>query len=108
MSAFRDAYFGPHHQNIIIINYEDLCQWPHAVMLDLHKALGYPEFEYRFDKIEPIPGAEEFDNRIGTPGLHDLLPRVEFTERFSCLPPDIVDRLPDAFWRSKEEATPET
>lgn len=106
LSALRDAYYGPHHANLLMISYEDLCRFPQAIMLELHKALGYPEFEYRFDRIEGIPGAEEFDRRLGTPGLHDLMPRVQYQERTSCLPPDIVERLPDAFWRSKEEATP--
>ncbi len=44
--------------------------------------------------------AEEFDRRLGTPGLHKVGRRVEFTGRATLLPGDLVRKYEnDAFWR---------
>jgi sulfotransferase len=105
LNSFRDAYFGPQRERMLIINYDDLCQFPQQIMSELHTSLGVPQFNYNVEKIEPIPGAAEFDAARGAIGLHDLKPRVVYETRTTVLPPDIYNNLPPAFWRVKEEAT---
>ena len=106
LNAFRTAFFSDQRDRLIIISYDDLCRYPYPVLADLHKSLDLPEFKYNMNKIEPIPGAAEFDQHISTPGLHDLKSIVSYEPRQTVLPPDIFSSLPGPFWGVKEEATP--
>jgi len=105
LNAFRDAFYGPHRKNLLLVNYDDLCRFPRDIFADLHEALGYEPFEYDFEHIENIPGSEDFDNDVATPGLHVLKPKVVYEERTTCLPPDIFNNLPKPFWIVNKEAT---
>jgi sulfotransferase len=108
LNAFRSAFFGPHRNKLLVIEYDDLARYPAKTMEDLHTALDLPLFGYDFNCIEPIPGAKQFDLDIRTPGLHDLKPKVVYEQRASILPPDIYEHMPKPFWRGpavKKEAT---
>lgn len=105
LNAFRTAFFGPHRDRLSIVTYDDLARFPALIMEELTGALFLPKHNYRFDAIEQIAGAEQFDKDISTPGLHTLGPKVVHTQRQSVLPPDIWNNLPPAFWQVKEEAT---
>lgn len=96
--AFREAYYGPHREKLIIVNYADLAAYPQRTMHDLHEQLGIKDFEYDFKNIKQVPGAAEFDASIGAPGLHALKSEVIYDPRNSILPPDIYQALPAAFW----------
>jgi sulfotransferase len=98
LNAFRDAFFGPDKDALVIVNYDDLCRFPERVLADIHLAIDLKPFAYDFTKIEPIPGAAEFDKRVATPGLHDLKPRIVYEKRNSILPPDLYAKLPKPFW----------
>lgn len=106
LNALRGAYFGPHKDNLILVSYDDLARFPAQVMKDLTDALMLPAHNYNFEAIEQVPGAEQFDRDVSTPGLHTLGPKVVYTERSSVLPPDIWNSLPKPFWGIKEEVTP--
>src|SRR5208282_659547 len=97
-NAVQEAYYGSHRDRLLMVNYDDLAQVPDKIMAEIHEKLELPEFEYSFDDIRPIPGAELFDVSIGTPGLHSLKKRVEYVPRQSILPPAILSSLPRAFW----------
>lgn len=103
-NAFRTAFFGPHADSLICISYDDLARTPEAVMAALYKDLGAEPFVHDFSNIKQIDGAAEYDRRLHTPGLHDLLPAVVYPPRRSVLPPDIWAGLPPAFW-SKDAVT---
>jgi sulfotransferase len=107
LNAFRSAFFGPHKENLLCVDYDSLARFPAALMEDLSKALELPPHNYNFDAIEQIPGAEQFDRDVATPGLHSLKPKVVYEPRQSVLPPDILRSLPPAFW-VKEEVTQTT
>lgn len=96
--AVQEAYYGPHRDRLLMVNYDDLARFPDKLMTEIHEKLELPAFEYRFDQIEQIPGAELFDQSIGTPGLHSLKKRVDYVPRQSILPPAILNSLPRAFW----------
>lgn len=105
LNAFRSAIYGPHKDKLLCVEYDHLARFAPAVMTELTTALQLPHHNYNFDKIDPIPGAAQFDLDVATPGLHDLKPQVVYEQRASLLPPDLWHNLPPAFWRVKEGAT---
>lgn len=106
MNALSSAFHGPENKRVLMIEYDDLCRFPVAVIQDIYKVIEQPMFPHRFDDIQPILGADEFDRRLHTPGLHDLKPEVVFAERQTILPPDLFTALPTPFWRLNELAIP--
>lgn len=96
--AFREAFYGPHRDNLIIVNYKDLAGNPAATMRMIHERLDIKEYPYDFKNIKQVPGAAEFDAVIGAPGLHALKPEVLYQPQNSILPPDIYQALPAPFW----------
>jgi sulfotransferase len=105
LNGLRSAFFGPYKDRLMLVEYDDLARFPAAVVADLTAELGLPVHNYKFDFIDPIPGAEQFDQDVSTPGLHSLKPQVVYENRPSILPPDIWNNLPAPFWRVKEEVT---
>jgi sulfotransferase len=105
-NAVQEAYYGLHRDRLVIINYDDLARYPRQLLAEIHEKLALPAFEYTIDQIEQIPGADLFDRSIGTPGLHVLKKRVEYSARPSILPPAIIASLPRPFWGKelKEDA----
>lgn len=104
-NATKEAYYGMHNDRLIMVNYEDLAQFPERVFTELHEKLSLPTYNYDFSQIEQIPGADAFDASIGTPGLHMLKNSVSYESRTSILPPDIYNNLPRPFWTVKELQT---
>lgn len=104
-NALRDAWYGPHRDKLVIVEYDFLVKHPKETMEYLTKILELTPHEFDFENVKDLPGVNEFDARIGTPGLHSLKSKVEYHEPKFVLPPDIIRRMPDAFWRIKKEAT---
>ena len=98
LNAVQEAYYGPHRDRLLMVNYDDLARFPDKLMTEIHEKLELEPFEYTFDDIQPIPGTDLFDQSIGTPGLHSLKKRVEYLPRSSILPPAILSSLPSPFW----------
>ena len=49
----------------------------------------------------------EFDQRLGTPGLHDVGRLVHAPERKPILPPDLITRYErEAFWEDLKQLPP--
>jgi hypothetical protein len=74
-------------------------------MDDIHDVLEIPRFKYNFDDIQPLSGAEEFDDGLGAPGLHSLKSKVVYEQNKTILPPDVWQGLPKPFWVIKKETT---
>ena len=102
LNAAQEAYYGLHNDRLVMVNYNDLAQFPRETLADIHGKLELPTFEYTFDRISSIPGADIFDQAIGTPGLHSLKNRVIYEPRTSILPLDIFNDLPKPFWVKHE------
>lgn len=80
-----------------MLTYENLARDPAAAMRAVYQFLGEPWFEHDFDHIEYH--ADEFDARVGMPGLHAVRPKVASIERQPILPRDIFGRFAnEAFW----------
>lgn len=96
--ATKDAFYGQHAQDhLLMLTYENLVRDPAAAMRAVYQFLDEPWFEHDFDHIEYH--ADEFDARVGMPGLHSVRPKVEAVERQPILPRDIFGRFAnEAFW----------
>ena len=66
-------------------------------MQAIYDFIGEPHFDHDFDHVEY--DADEFDSRLGTPGLHRVASKVAYVERSTILPIDIFDRYKGtSFW----------
>jgi sulfotransferase len=100
LDALREGYYSPLAAGRMwLIEYEALAKHPGPTINAIYDWLGLPRFAHDFANIEQIPGAQAFDRKLGTPGLHAVKPRVEWRERESVLPPTLFKSLPAPFWR---------
>jgi sulfotransferase len=98
-NALREAYFGEHASGLIVVDYEALTREPQRTLESLYEHLGFPYFPHDFGNVSYAEG-DEFDERIGVPGLHAVSGSVRFVERPTILPPDIFQRFSNrCFWR---------
>jgi len=96
-NALREAFYGPHSDRLMLLTYETLASDPARAMRAVYEFIGEPEFPHRFDQVEF--SNDEFDVRLGAPGLHTVRPTVGYTPRETILPPDLFRRVEkDAFW----------
>ncbi|HET9817999.1 MAG TPA: sulfotransferase [Rhodanobacteraceae bacterium] len=97
--ATKDAWYGHFaSERMLLLTYESLTQDPEAAVRRLYRFLDEPWFEHDFEHIEY--NADDFDARLGLPGLHTVRTRVSATMRESVLPPDLFNRfVNDSFWR---------
>jgi sulfotransferase len=96
--ATKEAFYGRFAQDhLLMLTYESLVTDPASATRAVYQFLGEPWFEHDFDRIEY--NADEFDARVGMPGLHSVRPKVEAVERQPTLPRDIFGRFAnEAFW----------
>ncbi|MFC4526338.1 sulfotransferase [Dyella halodurans] len=96
--ATKEAFYGQDAQNhLLMLTYESLARDPATAVRAVYQFLGEPWFEHDFDHIEYH--ADEFDARVGMPGLHSVRPKVEAIERQPILPRDVFGRfVNEAFW----------
>ena len=96
--ATKEAFYGPYAKNhLLMLTYESLVRDPAAAIHAVYQFLGEPWYEHDFDRIDY--NADEFDARVGMPGLHSVRPKVELVERQPILPREIFGRFAnEAFW----------
>jgi sulfotransferase len=99
MNATKEAYFGKHTKNLMLLRYETLTGRPAEAMKAVYDFIGEKPFKHDFDNV--TFDAEEFDKRLGTPGLHRVGRKVKFEQRQTILPPDVFHRYQnDDFWEN--------
>lgn len=106
-NALREAVYGPHSDRLLIVRYESLTANPLGTLGAIYGFIG--EELHRHDPlhIEPCYDMIEFDQRLGTPGLHDVGRSVKAPERKPILPPDLVTRYErEAFWEDLKQLPP--
>lgn len=97
----REAFFGPHSDKLMLIDYETLCRSPLFVVQSIYGFCGIEcnaNDTHRFNNVEY--SAPEFDDRLGLPGLHTVTGAVKpFELRLPVIPPDIFEAHRDnSFW----------
>jgi sulfotransferase len=96
-SALREAFYGEHAASLLLVDYELLTKAPGKVMRLVYDFVGEPAFDHDFDSVEY--DADEFDQRLGAPGLHRVKAQVKFTARRTIIPPDLFERFNKmSFW----------
>ena len=107
LDALREGFYSEHADRLLMVEYEALCRGPRETVGAIYEWLGLPYWDgHQFEAIEQIPGASEFDARIGTPGLHSVAVKVEWRERETILPPELFASFPAPFWRSNNPKVP--
>ena len=96
--AAKDAFYGQYAPgHLLLLTYESLARNPSAAMRAVYQFIGEPWFDHDFDNVSY--NADEFDARVGMPGLHTVRPKVEPIERTSILPREIFSRfVNESFW----------
>ena len=99
LDALREAFFGEDAHRLILVEYQALTRAPGETMRLLYDVLGEPPFAHDFENVEYQ--ADDFDEALGTRGLHTVRRRVEWVERQTVLPPELFARFAgDMFWRT--------
>jgi sulfotransferase len=103
-NALQEAFYGEHARGrLILVDYEALTREPEATMSRLYELLNLPPFEHDFENVS-YEGGGEFDNLLGVPGLHRLGQKVEFVQRKTILPPELIRRFTNqSFWRNRND-----
>jgi len=98
LNALKQAMHGAQTDRLLLLPYDTLVRTPATALDAIYAFTGLPKFTHDFDNL--AFDATEFDARLGTPGLHDIRPKVEPAERTSILPPDLWQRFEGAsIWR---------
>ena len=101
LDAVREAFWGGYADQMIVMTYEALTRDPQGAMASLYDFIGEEFFAHDFNNVEYA--ADEFDESLGSPGLHTVRREVSFVDRSTVLPPDLFERFAnDAFWMNPE------
>ena len=107
LNALREAVYGPHADRLLLVRYESLTANPLGTLAAIYGFIGEPLQPHDPKHIEPCYDMIEFDQRLGTPGLHDVGRSVAARERPTILPPDLFARYErDAFWQDLKLVPP--
>lgn len=79
---------------IYLIEYEDLCKKPKQTLELLYKFLNLQYYEHDFDNV--YYKNEIFDSSINLKDLHTVRKKVEWVERESILPREIINQYRQA------------
>jgi sulfotransferase len=102
-NALKEAFFGENARRVMLLQYETLVAAPRRALDALYEFIGEPIFAHDFETVSF--DARAYDERAGTPGLHEVRQRVDATSTRceTILPPDLLRRFEnDSFWRNPE------
>lgn len=106
-NALREAIYGPLSDRLLLVRYESLVSAPLPTLAKIHDFIGEPMAEHNAERIEPCEDMIQFDQRLGTPGLHDVGSRVQARERPTLLPPDMFEQYSQQeFWMDPNQIPP--
>lgn len=99
--SLKQAWFGPHADKLIVVDYDHLVTDPAGIVSALYERCGWPAFQHDFSNVEY--DEPEFDEKLGTPGLHRVSGPVRRQTSKLTIPPDLFSRYSDsAFWLNPE------
>ena len=103
-NALREAVYGQDSDRLILVRYESLTSNPLGTLAAIYGFIGKDLHPHDPKNIEPCYDMIEFDQRLGTPGLHDVGRSVGARERKPILPPDLIARHErEAFWEDLKQ-----
>ena len=102
-SAMKEAYYGEHSSQILLIDYTILASRPEACLRLIYDFLDEAWFEHDFERVEY--DEPEFDRHLGARGLHKISGPVRLNPRQTILPPDLFERFDKlAFWTNPQKS----
>jgi sulfotransferase len=89
---------------ILLVEYNDLTQKPEETMRRVYDFIGKDYYEnHDYENVEY--SNDPFDLKISTPDLHTVSGRVEYHERETILPQQILDKYSGyEFWRQENNS----
>ena len=87
--GIKQAIVSEEKNNLMIIEYDEFCKNPKGYMQAIYHFIDEEYYEHDFNNVEGK--WEEYDSEIGI-DLHTVKRKVEFKERKTILPPDILAR----------------
>jgi sulfotransferase len=104
LNALREAVYGSQSDRLLLVRYESLVANPLGTLAAIYSFLGEPLHPHDPAHIEPCYDMIEFDQRLGTPGLHDVGRAVHAPKRPTILPPDLFARYEtNGFWEDLKQ-----
>jgi sulfotransferase len=104
LNALREAVYGPRADRLLLVRYETLVANPLGALAAIYGFIGEDLHPHDPHHIEPSYDMIEFDQKIGTPGLHAVGRSVKARERPTILPPNLFARFEhDAFWEDAKQ-----
>ncbi len=99
LNSLKQAVYGADADLILLVNYDDLCKTPAAVMQDIYKFIGEKYFDHDFNNLEA--SYDEFDQDVNLKGMHSVRKTLSHLVREPILPPDLWHQtMPLSFWKS--------
>ena len=98
LNSLKDAYYGPFSKHLLLVEYGALTARPKMTVDAIYDWLSIPRYTHDFEQLRQVPGAAEFDAKLGAPGLHTVGPRVQQDIRPSTLPPELFAKFAPPFW----------
>jgi sulfotransferase len=96
-TGLRQAFFGDDSARLMLVTFDTLTKNPARALEAVYDFIGLKPFKHDFDNIEF--DVSEFDNYLGTPGLHTVGRKVKAEPRKTVLPPELFNRVAvDTFW----------
>jgi sulfotransferase len=100
-NALKEAYYGEQADRLMVLTYESLTREPQKAIDAVYDFIGQVPFKHDFEHLSY--NEDEFDARLGTPGLHRVAAKVRYRERQTVLPPDLFHRFEnDSFWTNPQ------
>lgn len=96
-TALKQAITSDEKNMIMLVEYEQLCKNPEGMLKAIYNFIGESYYQHDFNNVE---GAwDEYDMEVGIP-LHKVKRKVEWKQRNTILPPDIINKYSNMeVWR---------
>lgn len=99
-TALKEAYYGEFSERLLLLDYDLLTQYPARSIELLYEFIGEPVYAHDFDHVDYQEN--EFDEKLGVRGLHQVKKKVAFKPRSSILPPELFQKYSEmAFWNDR-------
>jgi sulfotransferase len=99
LNSLKQAVYGPQSKMILMVNYDDLCKSPEAVMKDIYNFIGEELYNHDFNNLEAH--YDEFDQDVNLKGMHSVRKKLSYVVREPILPPDLWHQaMALSFWKN--------
>lgn len=90
-AALKHAITSQEKNMIMLVEYEQLAKNPEMMIKAIYNFIGQDYYEHDFNDV--AVSYDEFDDDVGLKGLHTTRRTVEFIERPTIIPPDIINTV---------------